>query len=181
MASSEEINSVQDLERKLSEIVIPWEERAPAPISEWLGIYANSHGTCPELLLTAMLPCSSALIGNATVKLFDPWREKGNVFFVGLSPSGGGKTPACNIGCVTPLISHLEPRVDRNLLVDETSSSGLFNHFVNCQKGGNQVHVPILCIDESYSFLHKLTSTSKSISHTSLTMERMCKLYDGDY
>lgn len=128
-----------------------------------------------------MLPCTSALIGNTTIKLFDSWKEKGNIFLVGLAPSGAGKTPACNIGCVTLLISHLEPRIDRSLLVDETSSSGLFNHFVNCQKGGHQAHVPVLCIDEGYSFMHKLMSTSKSVSHTSLTMERMCKLYDGDY
>ena len=100
---------------------------------------------------------------------------------LGLAPSGAGKTPACNIGCVGPLISHLELRIDRSILVDETSSNGLFNHFVNFQKSAAGECVPVLCIDEGYTFLSKLISTSKSASHTCLTMERMCKLYDGDY
>ena len=181
MAAVAEVKSVSDLEAKLSEIHIPWDEIAPTNIHEWLDLYAKSHGTSRDLLLAGMLPCTSALIGNTTIKLFDSWREKGNLFFVGLAPSGAGKTPACNIGCVGPLIEHLEPRIDRSLLVDETSSNGLFNHFVNFHKGATGESVPILCIDEGYTFLSKLISTSKSASQTSLTMERMCKLYDGDY
>lgn len=130
--------------------------------------------------MVGILPCTSALIGNTTVKLFDYFQEKRDLFMLGLAPSGAGKTPACNIGCVRPLISHLEPRIDRSILVDETSSNGLFNHFVNFQKGAAGECVPVLCIDESYTFLSKLISTSKSASHPCLTTERMCKLYDGD-
>ena len=118
-----EVNSVSDLERKLAEIHIPWDEIAPAHILEWLDVSSKSHSTSPELLLAGILPCTSALIGNTTVKLFDSFREKGNLF---MAPSGAGKTPACNIGCVGPLILHLEPRIDRGILVDETSSNGLF-------------------------------------------------------
>ena len=180
-AGLEEVNSVSDLERKLAEIHIPWDEIAPAHIHEWLNVYSKSHGTSPELLLAGILPCISALIGNTTVKLFDSFREKGNLFMLGLAPSRAGKTPTCNIGYARPLISHLEPRIDRSILVDETSSNGLFNHYVNFQKGADGESVPVLCIDEGYTFLSKLISTAKSTSHTSLTMERMCKLYDGDY
>lgn len=103
-----------------------------------------------------MLPCTGALIGDTTVKLFDSWRENGNLFFIGLAPSGACKTPACNIAWVKPLISHLEPHVQRSVLVDETSSNGLFNHFVNCETGTDRAHVPLLCIDEGYTFLQKL-------------------------
>ena len=53
---------------------------------------------------------------------------------LGLAPSRAGKTPTCNIGCVGPLISLLELRINRSILVDETSSNDLFNHFVNFQK-----------------------------------------------
>ena len=180
-AAFTEVKSVSDLEIKLSEIHIPREEIAPQNIQDWLEMYSKSHGTSRDLLLAGMLPCTSALIGNARVKLFDSWQEKGNLFFLGLSPSGAGKTPACNIGCVGPLITHLELRIDRSLLVDETSSNGLFNHFVNYRKGAAGGSVPILCIDEGYTFLNKLISTSKSASQTSLTLERMCKLYDGHY
>ena len=116
-----EVNSESDLERKLAEIHIPWDEIAPTHIHEWLNLYSKSQGTSPELLLAGILPCTSALIGNTTVKLFDSFREKGNLFMLGLAPSGAGKTPTCNIGCVKPLISHLEPRIDRSILVDERS------------------------------------------------------------
>ena len=76
---------------------------------------------------------------------------------LGLAPSGAGKTPARNIGCVGPLISHLELRIDRSILVDETSSNGLFNPFVNFQKSAAGECVPDLCIDEGYTFLSKLS------------------------
>ena len=101
--------------------------------------------------MAGILPCTSALIGNTTVKLFDSFQEKGNLFMLGLAPSGAGKTPAFNIGCVGPLISHLEQRIDRSILVDETSSNGLFNHFVNFQKSAAGECVPVLCIDEGYT------------------------------
>ena len=114
-----------------------------------------------------MLPCTGALIGDTTVTLFDSWRENGNLFFIGLAPSGAGKTPACNIACVRPLISPLELHVQRSILVDEMSLNGLFNHFVNCQTGTDRAHVPLRCIDEGYTFLQKLISTSKSASQTS--------------
>ena len=71
--------------------------------------------------------------------------------------------------------------MDQNILVDETSSNGPFNHIVNFHKGVGGESVPILCIDEGYTFLNKLTSTSKSAPETLLTMEHICKLYDGDY
>ena len=165
-SSFAEIQSVADLESKLLDIKIPWDEIAPQNIQDWLDIFAKSHGTTCDLLLTRMLLCTGALIGDTTVKLFDSWRENGNLFFIGLAPSGAGKTPACNVACVKPLISHLELRVQWSILVDEMSLNGLFNHFVNCQTGTDRVHVPLLCIDEGYTFLQKLISTSKSAPQT---------------
>ena len=97
MSSFAEIQSVADLESKLSDIKILWDEIAPRNIQDCLDIFAKSHGTTRDLLLTGMLPCTGALIGDTTVKLFDSWKENGNLFFVGLAPSGAGKTPACNI------------------------------------------------------------------------------------
>ena len=41
--------------------------------------------------------------------------------------------------------------------------------------------VPVLCVDEAYSLLHTLTTQGKSNSQTSLSMERLCKCYDGDF
>ena len=96
---------------------------------------------------------------------------------LGLAPSRAGKTPTCNIGCVGPLISLWELRINRSILVDETSSNDLFNHFVNFQKSAARECVPILCIDEGYTFLSKLISMSKSAS---LYLSDN-GAYDGDY
>ena len=63
------------------------------------------------------------------------------------------------------------------ILVDETSSNDLFNHFVNFQKSAARECVPILCIDEGYTFLSKLISMSKSAS---LYLSDN-GAYDGDY
>ena len=145
-----EVNSGSGLERRLDEI-------APAHIHELLEVYSKSHGTSPQLLLAGILPCTSALICNTTVKLFDSFREKGNLFMLGLAPSGAGKSRACNIGCVRLFISHLEQQTDQGILVDETSLNGLINHFVNFQRGAGRECVPVLCIDDT--FLSKLIST----------------------
>ena len=48
-----------------------------------------------------------------------------------------------------------------------------FNHFTM----GNTN--PIICINEAHSFLTKIISLSKG-PQTNLTMERLCKCYDGD-
>ncbi|CAH3166932.1 unnamed protein product, partial [Porites lobata] len=41
--------------------------------------------------------------------------------------------------------------------------------------------VPILCVDEAYSLLQRLTSQGKSTSQMSLSTERLCRCYDGDF
>ena len=70
MAAAAEVKSVSDLETKISEIHIPWDEIAPSNIHEWLDLYARSHATSRDLLLAGILPCTSALIENTTIKLF---------------------------------------------------------------------------------------------------------------
>ena len=66
-------------------------------------------------------------------------------------------------------------------MVDEISSNGLFNHSEDYHKRGPPGSVSILCIDKGYHLLNRLTSTLKSASPKSLTMERICKLCDSDY
>jgi len=49
----------------------------------------------------------------------------------------------------------------------------LFNHFASGDT------VPVLCIDEAHSFLMKISTFSKS-QQANLTMEHLCKSFDGD-
>ena len=69
-------------------------------------------------------------------------------------------------------MEHIEPKIEKSIVIDDASSNGLFNHFTT----GNTN--PIICIDEAHSFLTKITSLSKG-PQANLTMERLCKCYDG--
>jgi hypothetical protein len=95
------------------------------------------------------------------------------LFFIAVAPCGSGKTRACHLGCIDAIVEHLEQKIEKSIVMDEASSNGLFNHFASCDT------VPILCIDEAHAFLTKLLSISKA-SQASLTMERLCKCFDGD-
>ena len=63
---------------------------------------------------------------------------------------------------------------DEQILVDNSSISGLFNYFLNDKA------VPIMCIDERQGFFNRMLYPSKGYNDQSLRMERICKLYDGD-
>lgn len=86
-----------------------------------------------------------------------------------------GKLQHAKKVALNPLLRELKNKIKENVVIDETSTSGLFNHYV----AGSTV--PILCVDEAYSLLNKLTSNTKSVSQTHLSMERLCKCYDGDF
>ena len=170
MNCTEEIRSVAELEEQLGEIIFPFEDVTPESLREWLDIFSTSHGTTQELFLISALTSTSGLIGKTTIEVFSSYEEKGNLFFVAVAPSGAGKSPACHHGCIDPIVEHLEPKLERSIILDEASANGLFNHFVTGDT------VPILCIDEAHSFLSKISTTSKSAQ----VMERLCKCFDGD-
>ena len=163
-----EIRSVSNLEEKLANLRFPFEELAPTEVHDWLQVFATSHGTTRELFLLTALTSTSALIGKTTIEVFSSYEEKGNLFLIAVAPSGAGKSPACHHGCIDPIVQHLEPKVEKSIVIDETSVNGLFNHFVSSDT------VPILCVDEAYSFLSKISSLSKSAAQVNLTMERLC-------
>ena len=69
MAGVTQVRSINDLEKKLSENVILWDEIAPTQIREWMDVFSQSHGGNKELLLINILASVSALIGDTTVKV----------------------------------------------------------------------------------------------------------------
>lgn len=175
MTDVTDIRSIDDLEAKLSRINLVMEEVAPECCVSWLDAFAASNGTTKEMLLCTALTTTSALIGSSVLHMFGTYEERGNLFLIITAPSGTGKTPACQKGVVEPIVGQLEDKIGDSMVVDETSSSGLFNHYVSSKT------VPILCVDEGYSLLNKLVTQRKSSSQTTLSLERLCKLYDGDY
>ena len=173
MDGESELRTIYDLEAKLADVSLPFEEIVPAAVKDWLNVLARSHGTTREMVLLSALTSTSTLIGKSTLQVFSTYEERGNLFIVVVSPSGSGKTPACHLGCIDPIVEHIEPKIEKSIVIDDASSNGLFNHY----NTGDTI--PILCVDEAHSFLTKITSLSKG-PQANLTMERLCKCYDGD-
>ena len=113
------------------------------------------------------------MIGKTALEVFPSYEEKGYLFFIAVAQSGSKKTPACHHGCIDPTVEHLEAKLGKSIVLDETSANGLFNHFVSGES------VPMLCIDEAHSFLTKISGASKS-NQVNVSMERLCKCFDGD-
>ena len=138
----------------------------PVVTREWMERIPESHGTSREMLSLSALTSTSALIRKSLLRVFSTYEEKGNLFTVVIAPSGAGKTPACHLGCIDPIGEHLEPKIEKSIVMDDASANGLFNHFVSVDT------VPVLCIDKVHSFLMKISSFSKS-QQANLTMERL--------
>ena len=58
---------------------------------------------------------------------------------------GSRKTPARNTGSINLIIHYLEPKLGQILLIDETSTNGLFNLV---SFSADEV-VTIICVDEA--------------------------------
>ena len=88
--------------------------------------------------------------------MFEVCHKNALPLFLGL-----GKTPACKIACVVPVINHLEQRLKKSgFLIDEASANGLFNLISTKDKSD----IPILCIDEAFNFFLKLPNSGQSQS-----------------
>lgn len=108
MDTQTDIKAISDLECQLRQVTTPMEDVAPDVIREWLSAPANSNGTTSESALAS----TSALIGPTTVRLFGSYEEKGNLFVVVVAPPGTGKTPACQKGCIEPIVKELENKIE---------------------------------------------------------------------
>ena len=114
-SKSSESRTTYDLEAKLADVSLPFEEIVPAAVKDWLNVLARSHGTTREVVLLSVLTSTSALIGKSSPQVFSTYKEGGNLFVVVVSPSGSGKTPACHLGCIDPIVEHIEPKINKNL------------------------------------------------------------------
>ena len=97
MDDESEIQNIEDLQAKLADVTLPFDEIVPVAARDWMERIAESHGTSREMLLLSAITSTSALIGKSLLKVFSTYEEKGNLFTVVMSPSGAGKTPACHL------------------------------------------------------------------------------------
>jgi len=130
MDSQSNVTSTVELEAQLGQIRLVIDEVVPQRLVQWLTVFSCSNGTMSEMLLCSALVSTSSLLGQTTLKLFGTYEEKANLHLMATAPSGTGKTPACQKGCVEPIVGHVEDKIQASIVIDETSSSGLFNHFL---------------------------------------------------
>ena len=93
---SSELRTIYDLEAKLADVSLPFEEIVQKAVKDWFNVLARSHGTTREVVLLSALTSTSALIGKSSLQVFSTYEEEGNLFVVVVSPSGSGKTAACH-------------------------------------------------------------------------------------
>lgn len=99
----EEINTIDDLVSKLTNVTLPWDDFCPSELTNWLNVFARSHGTSKELTLLGILLTVGALLGKTELKLFSTHKERGNMYFIVLAPSGAGKPQRLKSAAATPL------------------------------------------------------------------------------
>ena len=81
------------------------------------------------------------LIGTQKGGLEKDWKEK---FYL-----GSGKTPWLNIGSINLIIHYLKPELGQILLIDETSTNGLFGLVLSSANGV----VPNICVEKVFKSL----------------------------
>ena len=82
-----EIRNVEDLEAKLVDVMLPFDEIVTVAAKEWLEKVATGQGTSREMFLLSALTSTSALIGKSTLQVFSTYGEKGNLFTVADIPT----------------------------------------------------------------------------------------------
>ena len=119
-----------ELESQLGQIILSSEEVVPQRLRQWLTAFACGNGTMSKMLLCSALLSPSSLLSQTILKPFGSYKKKENLHLIATAPSGTGKTPACQKGCMEPIVGHVEEKIQTSIVIDETSSSGLFNHFL---------------------------------------------------
>ena len=121
MDTQSKVTSTAELEAQLGQISLPIDEVVPQRLGQWLTAFACSNGTTSEMLLCCALVSTSSLLGQTTLKLFGSYEDKANLHLIATAPSGTGKTPACQKGCVEPIVGHVEEKIQASIVIDETS------------------------------------------------------------
>ena len=78
-----EINFIDDLVLKLTNVKLPWDEFCPNELTNWLNVFARSDGTTKEYTLLGIL---GALLGKTKLKVFATDKERGIMYCISLAP-----------------------------------------------------------------------------------------------
>lgn len=137
----------------------PWMELFEPPLLDWLETFSRAHNTVKEIMVSAILPTVSALLGpNTCVKVLETYEEPVNIFLVCLAEPKEGKSQSMRLGCTQPLTTFVEKRVQTELLVQSFTASGMRKHMQTCDGHG------IIARDECQRFLKDVINENKKDS-----------------
>ena len=108
MDTQSNVTSITDLQSQLGQITLAIDEVVPPCLCQWLSAFACSNGSTSEIRLCSTLVSTSYLLGQTTLQLFDSYEEKANLHLIATAPSGTGKTPAHQKGCIEPIVGHVK-------------------------------------------------------------------------
>ena len=97
-----EINTIDDLVLKLTNVKLPWDEFCPNELTNWLNVFSRSQETTKELTLLGILPTVGALLGKTELKLFSTRKERGNMYCIALALQVLGKHPLLKSAAADP-------------------------------------------------------------------------------
>lgn len=75
--------TVESIKKEAQSCSIQWNEIANDVVGEWFSTLAKAKGSCREFILVSVLPTVSALMGNTTVRIFDGYEERVNLYMLG--------------------------------------------------------------------------------------------------
>lgn len=100
--------TVESIKKEAQSCSIQWNEIANDVVGEWFSTVAKAKGTCREFILVSVLPTVSALMGNTTVKIFDRYEERVNLYMLGLGGPSTGTTQSHRTCIIEPILNYLE-------------------------------------------------------------------------
>ena len=113
-------------------------------------------------------------MGNSTVKIFDGYEERVNLYMLSLGGPSTGKTQS-HRNCITdPILHHLEGKVGGELVLEDATSKGLFKFFTRSEN-----RVALCAIDECHEWFKEVVGSRGS--STAPSMKRLLQCYDGSH
>jgi hypothetical protein len=142
--------------KELHSLDIHWEDVLPQRLVEWLEVFSGAHNVVKEIMFPAILSAVSGLIAPKTkLKMSEIEEEPVNLFMIVLAPPGAGKSAALRAGIEIPIVS-LEETIDRPVLVEDFTRSGVFLHLKTTEGMG------VFATDEVHVILEKMVGNGQN-------------------
>ena len=145
---------VANVKEECKQILFPWVDVFDNEIITWLEVFSRSRNTVKEIMIGPILSVVSGLLGPG-VKIQTTYKEPVNIFLVCLVEPHAGKTQALKESCQYPVVDNLEPKIDKQIVLQNFTSSGIRQHLHLSNGRG------ILASDEFHTLLSDIINCKK--------------------